>query len=236
MSQEGTRADDSIPVFVPTDVEFNATQHISPQEAVDVAIPPVLDEAAFALSSSDELSSSDLASMVRDSEDVGSGWSSPALPPTLPHTPRSPVRHSSARSRSPDSRSSSNPPLLPVSHAGTPTGHAAKPSYAVGAVSFPSSTTSPMDHLSSGSSIDALGESEPATRRLLFTSYADLLNEERLADRESRLSGSKEGRKLMRCVGCSAREYVWSGWDAGGEGEQCGSEGFGGSVGGAAGW
>ena len=112
MSQEGTRADDSIPVFVPTDVEFNATHHISPQEAVDVAIPPVLDEAAFALSSSDELSSSDLASMVRDSEDVGSGWSSPALPPTLPHTPRSPVRHSSARSRSPDSR----PPAIRLSY------------------------------------------------------------------------------------------------------------------------
>lgn len=169
------------------DVEFHATHHISPQEAVDVAIPPVLDEAAVALSSSDELSSSDLASIVRESEDVGSGWSSPALPPATPHphnTSRSPVRQSSARSRSPDSPSSIGPPLLPVSHAGAPSGHAAKPSFSVGAVPFPSSTASSTDHLATSASIDALGETEPTMRRLSFTSYADLLNEERLADRE----------------------------------------------------
>lgn len=102
------------------DVEFASTHHITPSEAVDVAIPPVLDEAVAALSS-DEITSSELASSVRESEDT-SGWSSPVTVSSVhishQHSyataSRSPVRGSGARSFSPDSFSSGGREISPV--------------------------------------------------------------------------------------------------------------------------
>ncbi|SCV71917.1 BQ2448_4611 [Microbotryum intermedium] len=101
------------------DVEFNATHQISPQEAVDVAVAPVLDEAVVALSSPGM--TPDIASLVHDSEEaalVGSGWSSPLHAIAIPSSSsvglalgasasRSPVRSSQTRSFSPDSASDS---------------------------------------------------------------------------------------------------------------------------------
>ncbi|GAA5983207.1 hypothetical protein JCM10908_000196 [Rhodotorula pacifica] len=68
------------------DVEFPTTHHITPSEAVDVAVPPVLTEAAVALSAADDdpIASRDLAALVLDAEQdaqANSGWSSPVLPP-----------------------------------------------------------------------------------------------------------------------------------------------------------
>ncbi|GAA5872210.1 hypothetical protein JCM3774_002296 [Rhodotorula dairenensis] len=68
------------------DVEFPTTHHITPSEAVDVAVPPVLTEAAVALSTADDdpIASRDLAALVLDAEQdaqANSGWSSPVLPP-----------------------------------------------------------------------------------------------------------------------------------------------------------
>ncbi|BGP16603.1 hypothetical protein JCM10213v2_004605 [Rhodosporidiobolus nylandii] len=107
------------------DVEFAPSHLITPSEAVDVAVPPVLTEAAVALSyaPSDPITSHDLAALVLDAEhdaQAGSGWSSPVMPPGIAmHQPqvasplhhgrhahhanasRSPVR--GARSLSPDS-------------------------------------------------------------------------------------------------------------------------------------
>ncbi|GAA5967908.1 hypothetical protein JCM11641_005805 [Rhodosporidiobolus odoratus] len=112
------------------DVEFAPSHLLNPSEAVDVAVPPVLTEAAVALttlpcllSSSDLLAQQqDLAALVHDAEQeaqAGSGWSSPVVPPQLalhqPHVTsplhhhshanasRSPVRGSGMRSFSPDS-------------------------------------------------------------------------------------------------------------------------------------
>ncbi|POY70453.1 hypothetical protein BMF94_6521 [Rhodotorula taiwanensis] len=67
------------------DVEFPTTHHITPSEAVDVAVPPVLTEAAVALSAADDdpIASRDLAALVLDAEQdaqANSGWSSPVLP------------------------------------------------------------------------------------------------------------------------------------------------------------
>ncbi|GAA5857798.1 hypothetical protein JCM1840_000915 [Sporobolomyces johnsonii] len=69
------------------DVEFAPSHHISPSEAVDVAVPPVLTEAAVALSASsdDPLVSHDLEALIHESEadaQAGSGWSSPVVAPT----------------------------------------------------------------------------------------------------------------------------------------------------------
>ncbi|BGP48586.1 hypothetical protein JCM10450v2_004462 [Rhodotorula kratochvilovae] len=71
------------------DVEFAPSHHISPSEAVDVAVPPVLTEAAVALSHAaegDPITSRDLAALVLDAEHdaaAGSGWSSPVIPPSF---------------------------------------------------------------------------------------------------------------------------------------------------------
>ncbi|GAA5862654.1 hypothetical protein JCM8547_003501 [Rhodosporidiobolus lusitaniae] len=65
------------------DVEFAPSHLITPSEAVDVAVPPVLTEAAVALSyasEGDPISSHDLAALALDAEQdvqAGSGWSSP---------------------------------------------------------------------------------------------------------------------------------------------------------------
>ncbi|KAM0753151.1 hypothetical protein T439DRAFT_378867 [Meredithblackwellia eburnea MCA 4105] len=99
------------------DVEFSSAHQLSAPEAVDVAIPPVLDEAVLELSASEELSSRDLASLVRESEDFGSGWSSPVTPARgvghldddihgYSSASRSPTR--GGRSFSPDSASSAS--------------------------------------------------------------------------------------------------------------------------------
>ncbi|GAA5921733.1 hypothetical protein JCM3775_001789 [Rhodotorula graminis] len=70
------------------DVEFAPSHHISPSEAVDVAVPPVLTEAAVALSiaaDGDPITSRDLAALALDAEYdavAGSGWSSPVVPPS----------------------------------------------------------------------------------------------------------------------------------------------------------
>lgn len=114
------------------DVEFPTTHHITPSEAVDVAVPPVLTEAAVALSAADDdpIASRDLAALVLDAEQdaqANSGWSSPVAAPagisthswqppqqhahppaaashaTYANASRSPVRGS--RSFSPDSSS-----------------------------------------------------------------------------------------------------------------------------------
>lgn len=101
------------------DVEFNSTHQLSTQEAVDVAIPPVLDEAIMELSSSDP---QEVASIVRDLEaGTSSGWSSPVTPaPSSYHVQahpyasksRSPTRGGGGggggRSFSPDSASSAS--------------------------------------------------------------------------------------------------------------------------------
>ncbi|KAK4335164.1 hypothetical protein RTBOTA2_003917 [Rhodotorula toruloides] len=68
------------------DVEFAPSHHISPSEAVDVAVPPVLTEAAVALSAAndDPSTARDLAALVLDANydaQAGSGWSSPVVPP-----------------------------------------------------------------------------------------------------------------------------------------------------------
>ncbi|ORY64636.1 hypothetical protein BCR35DRAFT_308741 [Leucosporidium creatinivorum] len=79
------------------DVEFGSTHVISAQEAVDVAIAPVLDEAALALSSASDQQARDL---LRDAQDEASssGWSSPVGASPISH----PGRHSYANaSRSP---------------------------------------------------------------------------------------------------------------------------------------
>ncbi|GAA5938966.1 uncharacterized protein JCM15063_004379 [Sporobolomyces koalae] len=65
------------------DVEFASTHHITPSEAVDVAVPPVLTEAIIALS--DPVVSHDVEALIHESEadaQAGSGWSSPIIPPT----------------------------------------------------------------------------------------------------------------------------------------------------------
>ncbi|GAA5983752.1 hypothetical protein JCM5350_002384 [Sporobolomyces pararoseus] len=70
------------------DVEFAPSHHITPSEAVDVAVPPVLTEAIIALSTTDDpLVSHDVEALIHESEadaQAGSGWSSPIMPP--PHT------------------------------------------------------------------------------------------------------------------------------------------------------
>ncbi|KAI5480748.1 hypothetical protein MNV49_007154 [Pseudohyphozyma bogoriensis] len=95
------------------DVEFASTHHLTSAEAVDVAIPPVLDEAAVALSAHEaDLTQGEFASLVADHSEVGSGWNSPVTVPTLHAShhgtghagaSRSPVRGGSGRSFSPDS-------------------------------------------------------------------------------------------------------------------------------------
>lgn len=75
---------DGVPVHA--DVEFAPSHHISPSEAVDVAVPPVLTEAAVALSAANDNPSTarDLAALVLDANydaQAGSGWSSPVVPP-----------------------------------------------------------------------------------------------------------------------------------------------------------
>ncbi|GAA5931767.1 hypothetical protein JCM1841_006734 [Sporobolomyces salmonicolor] len=87
------------------DVEFAPSHHISPSEAVDVAVPPVLTEAAVALSASsdDPLVSHDLEALIHESEadaQAGSGWSSPVVAPAhaqhqAPHHPSISHSHSS---------------------------------------------------------------------------------------------------------------------------------------------
>ncbi|GAA6062731.1 hypothetical protein JCM10212_005934 [Sporobolomyces blumeae] len=67
------------------DVEFASSHLITPSEAVDVAVPPVLTEAALALSASDDpVVSHDLETLIHESEadaQAGSGWSSPVIAP-----------------------------------------------------------------------------------------------------------------------------------------------------------
>ncbi|GAA5999973.1 hypothetical protein JCM10207_005997 [Rhodosporidiobolus poonsookiae] len=70
------------------DVEFAPSHLITPSEAVDVAVPPVLTEAAVALSHAhdDPFTERDLAALVLDAEhdaQAGSGWSSPVHVPAL---------------------------------------------------------------------------------------------------------------------------------------------------------
>lgn len=94
-------------VSICVDVEFPSSHHISAAEAVDVAIPAVLDEAALALSNSDHLSSADFNNYVRESEEAGSGWSSP-IPNYSPPTPtssRSPNRNIHSTSTTTTTRS-----------------------------------------------------------------------------------------------------------------------------------
>ncbi|GAA6028450.1 hypothetical protein JCM8097_007034 [Rhodosporidiobolus ruineniae] len=65
------------------DVEFAPSHLLAPSEAVDVAVPPVLTEAALALSLSsdgDPLAAHELAHLAHEAESdaqAGSGWSSP---------------------------------------------------------------------------------------------------------------------------------------------------------------
>ncbi|GAA5835764.1 hypothetical protein JCM3766R1_005842 [Sporobolomyces carnicolor] len=74
------------------DVEFAPSHHITPSEAVDVAVPPVLTEAIMALSATDDpVVSHDVEALIHESEadaQAGSGWSSPVMPPphSLPHS------------------------------------------------------------------------------------------------------------------------------------------------------
>ncbi|GAA6053191.1 hypothetical protein JCM3770_000019 [Rhodotorula araucariae] len=89
------------------DVEFAPSHHISPSEAVDVAVPPVLTEAAVALSQAaegDPITTRDLAALVLDAEHdavAGSGWSSPVLPPSfVAHASPSSLSHASPSSLS----------------------------------------------------------------------------------------------------------------------------------------
>lgn len=83
------------------DVEFNSTHVISAQEAVDVAIAPVLDEAALALSSASDHQTRDLVREAQGGDDVSttSGWSSPAGASPVSH-PGATQRYANA-SRSP---------------------------------------------------------------------------------------------------------------------------------------
>ena len=84
------------------DVEFAPSHHISPSEAVDVAVPPVLTEAAVALSvaaDGDPITSRDLAALALDAEYdavAGSGWSSPVVAPSaVAHGQPPPLAHQS---------------------------------------------------------------------------------------------------------------------------------------------
>ncbi|SCZ88671.1 BZ3500_MvSof-1268-A1-R1_Chr2-1g04562 [Microbotryum saponariae] len=228
------------------DVEFNATHQISPQEAVDVAVAPVLDEAVVALSSPGM--TPDIASLVHDSEEaalVGSGWSSPIHAVAIPSSSsiglgpdasasRSPVRSSQMRSFSPDSTSDSARGASPESVAsfsvGTPPddrstfvpfsqtlsealeqeaqkrhpsemGPTSSPPLAAGVnklvppVPFSLAAGGGNLHDAAGAQIspspsfNALAGVKDERRRLSFVSYADVINEERLAE----LTGAPQG-------------------------------------------
>ncbi|GAA5901007.1 uncharacterized protein JCM6883_004721 [Sporobolomyces salmoneus] len=79
------------------DVEFAPSHHITPSEAVDVAVPPVLTEAIIALSATDDpVVSHDVEALIHESEadaQAGSGWSSPVIPPppSLQHSQPHPL-------------------------------------------------------------------------------------------------------------------------------------------------
>jgi hypothetical protein len=141
-----------------TDVEFASARHLTPSEAIDVAVAPVLSEAAVALSTSTSLSSSELQSIVRESEEVGPGWESPARGRSRGVSPET------SHPASPLSRGSYSLSIPPAE---------LSPSTAALAQSNPSlllSSTPPSPAL------------DPPARRLSFTSWADCLNEERMAE------------------------------------------------------
>ncbi|GAA6001532.1 uncharacterized protein JCM10292_006299 [Rhodotorula paludigena] len=95
------------------DVEFASSHHITPSEAVDVAVPPVLTEAALALSAADDdpIASRDLSALVLEAEfdaQAGSGWSSPVV------APASSLHHASPPQLQQPSQSQSQHPLSNV--------------------------------------------------------------------------------------------------------------------------
>ncbi|GAA5887777.1 hypothetical protein JCM6882_000749 [Rhodosporidiobolus microsporus] len=85
MSRSGSQVD--LSHIFERDVEFAPSHLITPSEAVDVAVPPVLTAAAEALSfstSGDPLVAHELATLANEAEQeaqAGSGWSSPVLTP-----------------------------------------------------------------------------------------------------------------------------------------------------------
>ncbi|GAA5820560.1 hypothetical protein JCM11251_003049 [Rhodosporidiobolus azoricus] len=85
MSRSGSQVD--LSHIFERDVEFAPSHLITPSEAVDVAVPPVLTAAAEALSFStagDPLVAHEIAALANEAEQdaqAGSGWSSPVLTP-----------------------------------------------------------------------------------------------------------------------------------------------------------
>ncbi|KAK4056770.1 hypothetical protein OIO90_002322 [Microbotryomycetes sp. JL221] len=98
------------------DVEFASTHRISAQEAVDVAIAPVLDEAAVVLTSSNtDLTSSISGNDLTTTSNV-SGWSSPVPSSSIAGGPsyvasRSPTRPSTMATTTAAATSGTIPPM-----------------------------------------------------------------------------------------------------------------------------